>query len=189
MRAHSVKKHLKIFKYLNTEQAEPGNNLIFSLQQDYREDVIDFLAEEIAECIRSNLNLFDKDAYVITNVPRRKGAIIKFGYDHTECLAKSVSKKLEMKFCKLLKSKAKHAQKETRGSDRMANAEFDYISDNPMNLKGKSVIIIDDIITTGASMGGCAMLIKGLEARECIAVSVASAYNDEYQKRINNEKR
>ena len=32
-------------------------------------------------------------------------------------------------------------------------------------------------------MGSCALLIRGLGARECIALTVASAYNDEYVKR------
>lgn len=183
LKSHSVKKHFKLFRYLHTDQAIPGNKLIYSLKQDNREDVIDFLAEELVECVKNNIEVIDNEKWLITNVPRRKGAIIKFGYDHTEALAKKIAAKLHIKYLKLLKSKSKKAQKEVRGLDRLLNANFDYLFKRDINLKGKTVLIIDDIITTGASMGSCALLIRGLGARECIALTVASAYNDEYVKR------
>lgn len=184
LKSHSVKKHLKIFKYLHTEQAAPGNNLIYSLKQEYREDVIDFLADELVECVKNNIQLINTEQYIITNIPRRKAAIVKFGYDHTEVLAKSVASKLNIRYMKLLKSKSKKAQKEVRGIDRLTNVNFDYISNKSIDLKGKTALIIDDIITTGASMGACALLIRALGVRECIALTVASAYNDEYVKRV-----
>ena len=180
MRSHSVKKHIKVFRYLNTEQSLPGNNLIYSLKRDNRDDVADFLANELSEVIVNNLDLVDRSKYLITNVPRRKRSIIDFGYDHAAVLARSVAKKLGIKYRSLLISKSKRAQKETKGEARLRNAEFDYKRAKENRLKGITVIIIDDVVTTGASVSSCATLIRALGAREIIAASVASSYNDDY---------
>ena len=183
LRSHSVKRHLKVFKYLSTEQSRPGNNLIYSLKRDNREDVVDFLSDELVRVINDNMDVSVKDKYIITSVPRRKSAIVSFGYDHTEFLARAVAKKLGIKYLKLLKSNSKKAQKELRGLERLSNVNFDYASKKDISLKGKFAFIVDDIATTGASLGASATLLKGLGAKECIAVTVASAYNDEYVKR------
>lgn len=183
MKSHSIKKHLKLFKYLNTEQSQPGNHLIYSLKRDNRDDVIEFLSDELVKVIKYNIDVSNKENYILTGVPRRRPSIAKYGYDHIDVLARAVSKKLDIKYMKLLKSNSKKSQKQTRGIDRLTNANFDYLSKREINLKGKTAFIIDDIITTGASIGASAILVKGLGAKECIAVSCASAYNDQYTKR------
>ena len=65
-----------------------------------------------------------------------------------------------------------------RGQDRFKNALYDY--KKPYILEGERVILIDDIVTTGASMGACATLIKGLGAKEIVGACMAVAYRDPY---------
>ena len=80
---------------------------------------------------------------------------------------------------RILKSNVRTAQKEMYGKDRVSNVSFDYIDDS-INLKGKTVIVIDDIITTGASVGAAGMLIRGLGAKRVIGASLAIAYKDNF---------
>ena len=157
-----------------------GNNLIYSLKQDNRSDVLDFLSSELATVLKNNIDLADKGKYVLTNVPRRRASILNYGYDHSADLARSVSKKLGVKYVSVLKSKAKSAQKKLKGHERVLNADFDYKSRAGSFEKGTIVILIDDIVTSGASMSACATLLKGLGAKEVIAASIASVYNDWY---------
>jgi len=47
-----------------------------------------------------------------------------------------------------------------------------------LSLSGKKVMLIDDIVTTGTSMGSAATLLRGLGAKGIIGVCIAIAYRD-----------
>ena len=174
---HGVKKVCKVFRYSKQEGSMPSNYLIYSLKQDNREDVIELMASELASAISNSINL-RKGKYIITNVPRRKSAILNYGFDHAEVLAKRISKLLGIKYIRILKSNARLAQKSVMGEARLRNANFDYVSKRDISLKGYTVILVDDIITTGASMSSCAMLIKGFSPTRVIGAALGIAYKD-----------
>ena len=176
---NGIKNFVKIFRYSRAEQAIPSNYLIYSLKQDNRRDVLSFLSEELAAAIKNSIEL-DGGSYIVTNVPRRKSAIVNFGYDHAKALAMAVSERLGLEYVELLSSKSKKAQKNVYGAERLSNARFEYKCDDDISLKGKSVILIDDIVTTGASLSNCAALIKKLKPRRIIGACLGTAYKEPY---------
>ena len=179
LKAHGIKNLVKLFRYSKTDESMPSNYLIYSLKQDNRGDVLSFLSDELADAMKATID-FSKGKYVITNVPRRSKAIINFGYDHARELAIAVSKRLGVEYKELLCSKAKRSQKSVYGHARVENAKFDYRCKKDLSLKGKKVILIDDIVTTGASMSNCATLIRGLGARVIIGACLGTAYKEPY---------
>lgn len=181
--AHGIKHTVKLFRYAKTEESMPSNYLIYSLKQDNRNDVIDFFAEELTASITNSINL-KKGKYIITSVPRRKRAIVNYGFDHAEVLAKRVAKALGVEYRQFLVSKSKKPQKSVVGESRLYNAKFDYKSKKDISLKGYTVIIIDDVITTGASMSSSATLIKGYKPSRVIAAALGIAYKDRNTKQI-----
>lgn len=176
--AHCVHNVVKVYRYGSTDRVMPSNNLIYALKRDNRKDVVDFLADELAGAISNGVK--NHNQYLITAVPRRKSEIIKYGMDHAEVLASAVSKRLGTKYRRLLISKAKHAQKKSANQlERFENAKF-ILKNKNEDLKGQKVIIIDDIITTGASMGMAAMVLKSVGAGKIVAASVSIAYKDAF---------
>ena len=175
--AHGIKKVTKVFRYSKQDQALPSNYLIYSLKQDNRDDVLSFLAEEMANSIKNSFEI-EKGKYIVTNVPRRKNAIVKFGFDHAAILAKKVSKILKIEYIPMLISKSKTAQKSVIGEERHRNVRFDYKSKKDLDLKGYTVLLVDDIITTGASMSSCATLIKAFRPKQVIGSALGIAYKD-----------
>ena len=157
----------------------PSNYLIYSLKQDNRGDVLSFLADELSAALKETID-FSKGEYIITNVPRRGKAIVNYGYDHAKELAKAVSTRTGVEYIELLRSKAKESQKSVYGHARMENAIFDYKCRKDVSLKGKRVILVDDIVTTGASMCNCATLIRGLGTRGIIGACLGTAYKESY---------
>ena len=174
---HGVKSLVKIFRYSKTEESMPSNYLIYSLKQDNRKDVVSFLADEMSAAIGLHIDT-ERGNYVITSVPRRRKAIINFGYDHAAKLAKEVSNRLGIEYRSILKSRAIDPQKSVYGQARIENAKFDYISKKDLSLRGKTVILIDDIITTGASITNCATLIRGLRPKQIIGACLGTAYKE-----------
>ncbi len=179
LKRHCVRRLVKIFRYINradSERETPSNMLIYSLKRDNRADVLDFLSTELASAVKKNIAP-KKTEYIITSVPRRCGAIRKYGIDHAKLIATATARKLDIPYASLLKSTAKAPQKKMREEQRIKNATFDYRK-TEVNVKGKRVILVDDIVTTGASMGSCAMLIRALGAREIIGATLSIAYRD-----------
>lgn len=181
MEKHFIKRLYKVARYDSTHPNSPISRLIFSVKENNRWDSLEFVSDEISEALKHSIDFTDKERFVIVNVPRRKSAIIKFGYDHSKTLAKRISKKLNVKYMDLLKNKARKAQKEMSGAERFLNAKIDYKFRTKADLSGKQVILIDDIVTSGSSMCASAVLLRGLGAKGIIGASYAIAYKDSYE--------
>ncbi len=126
----------------------------------------------------SLLSVTEYEGLIVTNVPRRKEGIKKYGFDHAAALARSVAKLLNVPYIPTLVSHAKTAQKGLRGRDRKINAQFS--AKRSLSLKGKTVLLIDDVVTTGSSMGNAAMVLKGEGAKTILGACFAIAYHDPY---------
>ena len=174
--SHYVHNLIKVYRYVRRESL-PSNDIIYSLKKSNRKDVIDFLSEELISAIDNSLKI-DTNT-VFTNVPRRKKEARKYGLDHAEQLSKALAKHYSAEYYQPLLAKSKSPQKKTVGEERIVNAKF-KLKKNAKDLSGKTVIIVDDIVTTGASLGGCAMLIHGLGAKKIIGAVISVAYKDRY---------
>ena len=174
--SHYVHKLVKVFRYVHRDDL-PSNNLIYSLKRDNRKDVLEFLTSELSKAIRNSIK--DPEACVFINVPRRRKEAAKYGIDHAKLLAKSLAKCFSAEYYQPLISKSKHAQKKATGPERIKNAKF-ALKRRAKDLHGKTVIIVDDIVTTGASMGACATLIRALAPKKIIGATVSIAYTDPY---------
>ena len=176
LEAHFIKYHFKVFRYQNREENIVANNLLYSMKRDNRADVREFLADELADALRDFL--LDRNDVIFTNVPRRREAIVEFGMDHAADLAKLLARHFGCEYRSLLVSKSEQAQKTTHGKEREKNVIFDIKGRNPISLKGKTVIIVDDIVTTGASAATAGALIRSLGAKDIVVASLAETYKD-----------
>lgn len=175
LRAHYVRRVIKCYRYLLRDDNLTGNRLIYSLKKDNRSDVLEVSADLLSKAILNSVA--HPENYIFTNVPRRRSAIVEFGIDHSALLSQSVAKKLGGEYIPLLKSNSKKEQKSLEAAERFINADFCLTRD--MNLEGRGVIIVDDIITTGASIGKAASLIRSLGSKDIIAATLAIAYKDD----------
>ena len=175
--AHYVHEVIKVFRYIIKDDLQT-NSLIYSLKKDNRRDVVEFLSDELTASIVTSVK--NPEAYVITSIPRTPKSIVKYGIDHARLLAEAVARKLGAKYVKTLTSKSKTQQK-AAGSreERIKNTDF-RIRKSANKIKDKNIILIDDVITTGASMGHAATLLKGVGAKKIIGAALAVAYKDRY---------
>ncbi len=178
LESHFIHKLIKVYRYQIGEEL-PSNTLIYKLKRDYRRDVFDFLTEELVKSFSYSQKI--EDGMIITSVPRRRKSKKKYGYDHAKILAKALSKRLSVEYAELLSSKTKIAQKKAQSvEERKQNAIF-KLKNEKLDLSGKTVVLVDDIVTTGASMGACAFQLKALAPKKIIGASIAIAYKDVYQ--------
>ena len=180
LESHFIHKIVKVFRYKNSAEPDvlvPANELIYNVKRVARRDLVNFIADEMAEAVSNSVKI---DNFIVTSVPRSAGRVNKYGFDHSEKIAKAIAKRLGIKYIRLLTSRLKLAQKKTKGIERIRNAVFEYRK-NHIDVSGSSVILVDDIVTTGASMGNSAVMIKGLGARHIVGLCFAIAYKDDYK--------
>ena len=173
---HYVHKLIKVFRYIHDDPI-PSNNLIYSLKRDNRSDVLTFLSKELAKSISTSVK--DPQNYIFSNVPRRREGIVKYGIDHSALLAKSLAKHFSAEYYQPIVSISKKPQKKLNKDERLKNAKF-KAKKKAMSLKDKNVILVDDIVTTGASMAASAAVLKKLGAKTIIGAAISIAYKDSY---------
>ena len=108
------------------------------------------------------------------------------GYDQVELLAQWVGQELGVESVPLLK-KIRHNRTQSRivgDAKRRANVLGAYRAVNAELFQGKRIVLLDDIITTGATAGECARILLTAGAKEvhCGAVAVSRS-------RVNNKVR
>jgi ComF family protein len=114
-----------------------------------------FLAEKILEILREPLL---KDA-VIVPVPPRPGKIKDTGWDQVDYLVKRLIRlsKDDVSLCRCLKRTKSKTQKQLDRAERIENLKgrISVCAKIP-----KTVLIIDDVITTGSTMEVCSSVLK-----------------------------
>lgn len=114
---------------------------------------------------------------VLTWVPISSLRKFRRGYDQVELLAKAVGKELGLQPVPLLKKLRNNKPQSGIAGDaeRRANVLGAYRVTDPEAVAGKQVLLLDDIITTGATAGECArvLLTAGAKQVHCGAVAMA----------------
>jgi len=117
----------------------------------------DFFAEKIICKIEENPELFDA---VIVPVPPRPGKTKESGWDQVDYLVKRIKKFCKEKNIKFyLRRKKSKIQKQLNRKDRLENLKNRIYAPNGSVL-AQTVLIIDDVITTGSTMEVCAKALK-----------------------------
>ena len=89
-------------------------------------------------------------------------------------LAKKLSKNTGITYIQPLKTLFSRRQSKLSRQKRLENRKNHFTIDNSITLPRK-VILIDDVISTGATAHECAKLLKRHGAREVIGVFLASS--------------
>ena len=114
---------------------------------------------------------------VLTWVPVSPLRRFRRGYDQVELLAKAVGRELGMWPVPLLK-KVRHNRPQSgiHGSaQRRANVLGAYRETDREAISGKKILLLDDILTTGATAGECARVLLTAGAKEVHCAAVAAA--------------
>ena len=114
---------------------------------------------------------------VLTWVPVSRMRKFRRGYDQVELIAAAVGKELGIRPTALLK-KIRHNRPQSGLSEaahRRANVLGAYRVMDPEQVSGKRILLLDDILTTGATASECARVLKTAGAKEVHCAAVAAS--------------
>jgi len=110
---------------------------------------------------------------VVCFVPCDGKARRKRGYDQAEILANNYSKLHKLEFKKLLFRQTHSRQVGKNRPERFKNTKGNFVV--AQNVNGLDLLLIDDVITTGATISECASVLKAAGAKSVTALAIAKA--------------
>lgn len=122
---------------------------------------------------------------LLTWVPIAPLRRLKRGYDQVELIAQSVGRELDISPRKTLR-KIRNTPPQSgleNAAARRANVLGAYRVVSAEDLAGKRIVLLDDIITTGATASECARTLLTAGAKEIFCVAVAAAPQDTKMKK------
>lgn len=114
-----------------------------------------------------------KDIDSIFPIPLAQAKLRKRGYNQSEYIAKGFASvtKLEVDTTILVRQKNTETQTKKSRIERLQNMEGAFVVNNKTAVEGKHILLFDDVVTTGATMEACALVLKEIPN---VKVSIAS---------------
>lgn len=128
----------------------------------------------MAQCLADRLT---EQADLICWAPLSERRLRERGFDQAELLAREVGRLLSIPAGPALK-KARHTAPQSGLEDasaRRANARGAYSLLPGVELAGKRVVLVDDVVTSGATLSECAALLRQGGAEEVWCLTIAQA--------------
>jgi ComF family protein len=135
-----------------------------------------FLGKQLAKLKRDKIAKWDID--FIIPVPLHMLKLAERGYNQSFYISKGLSNRLNVPLKKKIIKRKKFTQSQTNlnRKEREENlAEAFAISTNKNSIAAKNILIVDDVITTGATTNECAKALLNSGAKRIYAASAAIA--------------
>lgn len=134
-----------------------------------------YYAKYIAKIMQEKLK-FPDDIDYITFVPLSKARQRERGYNQAEELAKLLGEAYQIEVISLLcKPKDGKHQAKLDQKERLLNLKdsFSAEEENKSKIKGKNILIIDDVFTTGTTLNECSKVLKKNKASKIYTATFA----------------
>lgn len=146
--------------------------LIYTAKKRKNSRLTDTIAEEMYNNLYPRIDFND---LVLCYVPRSPVNIKRFGHDQARNIAQSFSLLTGLEIADVLTHNGNSVQRNLSAEQRIKNAAVSYgiVNGAGKYVKGKNVILIDDVITTGATASRCAHLLKKKGAARVFVFTLA----------------
>jgi ComF family protein len=144
-----------------------AKNLIWQLKSSGAQEAARLMAKRMATLIPMH------GKYLIVPVPTATSRIRQRGYDQALLLAKEISRQSRLPWSKVL---VRHGQAHQVGADReqrIYQLTTAFRVKKPRMVNGAHIILIDDVVTTGATLETAAKILKQAGARHVDAITFA----------------
>lgn len=126
-------------------------------------------------------NKLANEEIILLPIPAGKKAVAMRGYNHAEIIANTIAKCGKADGMNILvgndilyKKKENTQQVKMREkAKREENVRGNFGIHSKELLRGKTIILIDDVITTGATMNEAKRVVRGCEPKRILAIAVA----------------
>ncbi len=147
----------------------PGADLIHALKYSRARDVAPFVASLMLSAWRGTAA--GRADYLVP-VPLHRSRERERGFNQSRLLAEELSRATGVLAAPdlLVRARATTAQAGLRRGCRRANVRGAFQAPFPIALRGKRIALVDDVVTTGATLGACADALLRCGAAGTVAI-------------------
>jgi len=111
----------------------------------------------------------------IIPVPLHSSKFRKRGYNQSELFAKGLAKTMgkPLDHSTLLRQSATETQTKKSRYQRWENVSEVFTTDHPERVEGKHILLVDDVLTTGATLEASARVLLGIKNLKVSVVTIA----------------
>lgn len=116
-----------------------------------------------------------KDWDILMPIPLHRVRQRERGYNQSEWIAKGISRigKISFRNDWVIRKRATKTQTALSKRERLDNVKDAFALRKRIPVKGKSILLVDDVVTTGATMNACAKVLKENGADSVVGIALA----------------
>lgn len=156
-------------------------NMIFSVKKRYNLRLMRFFMQELADLGTEGLT-----DPLVTYIPRSRKAKREFGYDQGKLLSGFYAEITASEYRSLFRHKPFRRQKEQKllnYAQRAANIRGAYVLRCADLVSDRDVILVDDVVTSGATVSECTSMLYAAGAKTVAVRSIAYTYRKNKKKK------
>lgn len=158
--------------------------LVHLLKYERLRPAAQILGGKLAEAVDS-CGVHEKPVLVVP-VPLHRSKLRQRGFNQSELIARAALKRLpasrfELHYGNLRRVRATESQTGLTRHQRRQNVRGAFVAASPERLKDRSVLIVDDVYTTGTTLNECARIVRAAGARHVVVATVARVYRPTVQ--------
>ncbi len=155
--------------------AESDRRSLPSLIRRHKYGLDQSLQKALAEFLGDNLPYSSDDCDVVIPVPLHQRRLWWRGFNQAALLAMTISRRLDkpIEFAALMRSRMTTPQTSQDHDARRRNVRRAFAVRRPARLKGKRVLLVDDVMTTGATVDECARVMMAAGAARVDVLTLA----------------
>ena len=165
---------LKLAPYGDSPRERVMHRIVLDMKKRPHRRTVALLARELAVSLSAEMERlgWDKDRVFVVHLPRDKRSVRREGADQSEVLARALAREMGLRHLPLLYRKKHVEQQKTLSLKQRAQNLQDVfgVRDVP---KGALVLLVDDVVTTGASLCACARVLRAVGVCELYCVALA----------------
>lgn len=161
--------------YLYFKRSGRVQKLLHALKYKGIQEIGETLGQWYGVNLKENGYITEFD--LILPVPLHRVKERKRGYNQAESFAKGLATQLEVSWFEQVLVRQVNTATQTHKSrpERWANVEHVFKVQKPALVTGKRILIVDDVLTTGATLEACALTLLRAGCKEISVAAIAAA--------------
>lgn len=161
--------------FLFYDHGHPIREAIHTMKFHERPEIAYCLAREATyEFLQSD---FFDGIDIILPVPLHPKRLRQRGFNQSEYIARAISEVTKIPMDTTLLTRRRHTEQQAlkRGKARKKNVENAFVVNHPEELYRKHILLVDDLITTGATMSACMKALQPCRGAEYSVFALCKA--------------
>ena len=167
---------VSVFKYKNSNIRQAVWKLKYQGSHAIADDLAPYMYDELISMLEERLSIYE-GRLILIPIPMTRKKLRDRGFNQSEILAQAIRNQNKELFTvnssSLIKIKETTPQAKIKiRSKRLANMRGIFDIKNPSHVANQTIILIDDITTTGATLSEARKVLKKAGAKQGFAVTV-----------------